>query len=135
MEVQAAGAHNVCMPPKGPLHLVFGEAVRKWRQERGFSQERLAELVGLSASMVGMIERGEKNTTLEIAQRLSDALSVEVRDFFVASEEDPASHRRVLLAVAEILKEAPEPEIEFFTQFCELFLERLLNAHDRQSAT
>lgn len=85
--------------------------------------------------MVGMIERGEKNTTLEIAQRLSDALSVEVRDFFAASEEDPPSHRRVLLAVAEILKDAPEPEVEFFTQFCELFLERLSNPHDGQSAS
>ena len=123
------------MPPIGPLHLIFGEAVRKWRQERGFSQERLAELVGLSTSMIGMVERGEKNTTLENVQRLSDALSVETRDFFVASEEDPASHRRVLLTVAEILKEAPESEIEFFTRFCELFLERLMNIHDKQSSS
>ena len=68
------------MSPLSPLHLTFGESVRRWRQERGFSQERLGELVSLSTSMVGMIERGEKNTTLEIVQRLSDALSVETRN-------------------------------------------------------
>ena len=75
--------------------------------------------------MVGMIERGEKNTTLDTVQRLSDALSVETRDFFVASEEDSTSHRKLLFFVTEILKEAEEPDIEFLTGFCELLLARL----------
>jgi transcriptional regulator with XRE-family HTH domain len=113
------------MPPRSPLHLVFGEAIKRWRQERGFSQERLAELIGMSSSFVGMLERGEKTTTVETVERLSDALSVEVRDFFVASEEDPASHRHVLLAVAEILNRAPEEEVQFFLRLCELFVDRV----------
>jgi transcriptional regulator with XRE-family HTH domain len=123
------------MPPLSSLHLLFGEAVRRWRQERGFNQERLAELVGLSTSMIGMIERGEKNTTLESVQRLSDALSVEVRDFFFSSEDDPPSHRHLLFAIAEILKRAPEREIEFLTQFCELFAERLTRSHGDKSSS
>lgn len=113
------------MPPRSQLHLVFGDAIKRWRQERGFSQERLAELIRMSPSFVGMLERGEKTTTLETVERLSDALSVEVRDFFVASEDDPASHRQVLLAVTEILNRAPEQELQFFLQLCELFAGRL----------
>jgi HTH-type transcriptional repressor of puuD len=123
------------MPPRSRLHLVFGDAVKKWRQQRGLSQERLAELVGLSSSFIGMLERGEKTTTLEVVEKLSDALSIEVRDFFSASEEDPASHRRLLLMVAEILNRAPEDELEFFTRFCELFIERLESVDAEQSTT
>jgi transcriptional regulator with XRE-family HTH domain len=81
--------------------------------------------------MVGMIERGEKNTTLEIVQRLSDALSVETRDFFVASEEDSATHRRLFFFLAEILKEAQEKDVEFLIGFCELFLQRLKDRDGR----
>ena len=117
--------------PKSPLHFTFGESVRRWREERGFTQEQLSELVGMSTSMVGQIERGEKNTTLETAQKLSDALSVETRDFFVASEEDTPSHRRVLFLVAEIQKRANDSDMEFLTGLCELFLDRLRNADGR----
>lgn len=117
--------------PLSPLHLTFGESVRRWRQERGFSQDQLSELVGMSTSMIGQIERGEKNTTLETAQKLSDALSVETRDFFIASEEEAPLHRRVLFLVAEIQKQANDRDMEFLTGFCELLLERLRNSDGR----
>jgi len=52
----------------------FGLAVRDARLRKGFSQERLAERAGLHPTYVGMIERGVRNATLDVAAKLASAL-------------------------------------------------------------
>lgn len=54
----------------------FGLAVRARRIGAGLSQERLAELAGLHPTYVGMVERGVRNPTLDVAARLAKALKV-----------------------------------------------------------
>jgi transcriptional regulator with XRE-family HTH domain len=54
----------------------FGVAVRNSRLKKGFSQERLAERSGLHPTYVGMIERGVRNATLDVAAKLAAALDV-----------------------------------------------------------
>jgi transcriptional regulator with XRE-family HTH domain len=56
------------------LSQAFGSAVRDARLKKGFSQERLAERAGLHPTYVGMIERGVRNATLDVAAKLADAL-------------------------------------------------------------
>ena len=60
----------------------FGASVRKLRDERGFSQEELAERAGLHRNYVGGIERGERNVALENIVKLARALSVPPRELF-----------------------------------------------------
>jgi len=43
---------------------------------KGFSQERLAERAGLHPTYVGMIERGVRNATLDVAAKLAGALGI-----------------------------------------------------------
>ena len=52
----------------------FGRNVRKFREIRGLSQERLAQLSGLHRTYIGAVERGERNITLLNAQRIAFAL-------------------------------------------------------------
>jgi transcriptional regulator with XRE-family HTH domain len=54
----------------------FGQRVRSLRQERGLSQERLAELAGVHRTYVGSLERGERNVALINIVRLGRALKV-----------------------------------------------------------
>jgi transcriptional regulator with XRE-family HTH domain len=61
----------------------FGATVRKLRDERGYSQEELAERAGLHRNYVGGIERGERNVALVNIVKLAKALSVSPRDLFL----------------------------------------------------
>lgn len=60
----------------------FGEKVRKERHQRGLSQEELAARAGVHRTYIGMIERAEKNITLENIEKIMNALDLKISEFF-----------------------------------------------------
>jgi transcriptional regulator with XRE-family HTH domain len=60
----------------------FGAAIRRYRLERGLSQEQLAARAGLDRTYVGGIERGERNPSLKNIARIAAALRVPIRQLF-----------------------------------------------------
>lgn len=54
--------------------------VRHLRNERGWTQEDLAERVGLSARYLGQIERAQASMSVTVLGRLADALQVDPRE-------------------------------------------------------
>ena len=60
----------------------FGELVRRLRQERGFSQEEFSFRVGLHQTYVSSIERGERNVTIQTAERIANALGTTLARMF-----------------------------------------------------
>ena len=67
---------------KREILLKFGKKVRDERTRLGLSQEALASRAGVHRTYVGMIERAEKNITLENIQKIARALDLKIRDFF-----------------------------------------------------
>lgn len=53
----------------------FGQKIRKERLRLGLSQEQLADKANVHRTYVGMIERGEKNITLQNIAKLARALN------------------------------------------------------------
>jgi transcriptional regulator with XRE-family HTH domain len=49
------------------------------REQRGWTQERLASEAGLHRAYIGQIERGEKNIGLKNLEKIANALNVSVR--------------------------------------------------------
>lgn len=56
----------------------FGEKVRTERLKQGLSQEELASRAGVHRTYIGMIERAEKNITLENIEKIAHALGVPI---------------------------------------------------------
>lgn len=61
---------------KREILVKFGNKVRERRAALGLSQEELASRAGVHRTYVGMIERAEKNITLENIQKIAKALEI-----------------------------------------------------------
>lgn len=67
------------------LAQIFGSNVRRVRQERELTQEALADEVGLAVTYIGQIERGLRNPTLGVVERIARALDVEALELLRAT--------------------------------------------------
>ena len=60
----------------------FGRLVRRLRMEKGYSQEEFSFRVGLHQTYVSSIERGERNVTIQTADRIARALDTTLVSMF-----------------------------------------------------
>ncbi len=58
----------------------FGKRLRALREERGWSQEEFADRAGLHRTYVSAVERGVRNPTLSVLERLAKALGVSMTE-------------------------------------------------------
>lgn len=65
------------------LAQVFGRNVRRIRLEKGLTIEGLANDVGLSYSYVGEMQRGKRNPTLKVVERVAKVLGVRPIDLLL----------------------------------------------------
>lgn len=65
---------------KKDILVKFGNKVREERLKQGLSQEALAEKAGVHRTYIGMIERAEKNITLENIKKIAKALNLTPKD-------------------------------------------------------
>ncbi len=56
---------------------VFGNNLRKYRTEKGLSQEEFAEKCGMHRTYISAIECYRRSISLENVQRIADALAIE----------------------------------------------------------
>jgi transcriptional regulator with XRE-family HTH domain len=61
---------------------IIGEKIKFRRQDIGMSQERLAELIGVSFQQVQRYENGRNKISVERIQQIATALSIPVAYFF-----------------------------------------------------
>lgn len=69
-------------PPRSREHAAFGEAVRRRREELGWSQRELAEKMFTHETQVGKIERGIRNPSLQVVFDLESVLNVRLGEIF-----------------------------------------------------
>jgi DNA-binding XRE family transcriptional regulator len=60
----------------------FGNKVKKLRLEKGLSQEALALLADLDRTYIPSIEKGERNVSITVIEKLAKALKISIKDFF-----------------------------------------------------
>ncbi|MEB1978854.1 helix-turn-helix transcriptional regulator [Xanthomonas campestris pv. campestris] len=65
----------------------FGAAVRRQRELLRLSQEDLADRSGLDRTYISGVERGVRNPTLQVMQKLADALGSDLDVLFATARQ------------------------------------------------
>ena len=56
---------------------ILGTNLRKYRSEKGISQEKFADLCGLHRTYISDIECFQRNVSIENVQRIAEALEID----------------------------------------------------------
>ena len=75
------------------FNTTVGESIRRSRQEHGWTQAFLAEQAGLSPNYIARLERGELGPSLFVANRICDALGIEL-EALVSPAGGPTATRK-----------------------------------------
>lgn len=60
----------------------FGSRIQELRKKNNLTQSELAEKIGLSTNFIGMVERGERNTSVDKIFKLAKAFNISLAQFF-----------------------------------------------------
>jgi len=66
------------------LRGLLAKNIKKYRKIRGFSQEDLAERAKTSLTHIGMIEIGRKFPSVNMLEKIADALGIDTPELFSA---------------------------------------------------
>lgn len=66
--------------PKAQKDYKLGRRIQKLRQQKNYTQEKLAERVGVSVTWIGYIETGYRRPNLAMLSKVANALGVKVKD-------------------------------------------------------
>jgi transcriptional regulator with XRE-family HTH domain len=64
------------------VHKKLGKRIAELRKKKGFSQEAFAHECGFHRSYMGAVERGEKNITLAMVNKVAKALRISLAELF-----------------------------------------------------
>ena len=64
------------------IKLIFGQKIKTLRLEKGISQEELAHLAEIDRTYISDIEKGDRNVSLIIIQKLAKAFEIEIFELF-----------------------------------------------------
>ncbi len=67
---------------KSQILTKFGNKVREERLRLGLSQEELAARANVHRTYIGMVERAEKNITIENIEKIVSGLNMSLSNFF-----------------------------------------------------
>lgn len=67
---------------------LFGKNLQKYRKLRKFTQEKLAETVGLDATSISSIETGKFFPTADNLQKIANALNIKLETLFYFENEN-----------------------------------------------
>lgn|GEM_PF-637293 len=82
------------LPFMQKIEILFGNAVRKRRQEMGLSQEDFADKAGIHRTYVSSIELGKVQVSIRIAAQLADALEVPLSVLWRDIEQGQSGNRK-----------------------------------------
>ena len=102
------------IPTKGcdfmEIYREIGKRIRDIRTQAEITQEKLAELSGVSSNFISQIERGRNKCSLETISNLSSALNVPLYELFNFKRVNPTAKDSFAKRIEIMLKNLPEKD-------------------------
>lgn len=80
----------------------FGKHIQKLRESKGYSQEQLAELVGVEYQTISRIETGRYFTSFDKLHKIAKALGLTIKDLFDFPEDEMTKIDLIKIITKEI---------------------------------
>jgi transcriptional regulator with XRE-family HTH domain len=90
--------------------ILLGKRIRDLRTRKGLSQEKLGELAQVSGKYIGEIERGLANLTIDVAEKISKGLQVEMVDLF--DYEHEMGNKRLKEEINSLINKTDDRELK-----------------------
>ena len=102
-------------------YVSIGNMIRKYRKNKKLTLLHLSEMIDVSESFIGQIERGKNKPSLETIINLANALEVSVDDLLYNNLEAQNTNDYFLKKVSELTKKLSPRKKEIILQSIELF--------------
>ena len=89
----------------------FGKRIKELRKDKGFTQEQIAERIGIEPPNISKLEKGTHFPLPENIEKIASALNVEIKDLF--DFEHFNSKEILVKKIYEYIDNADDKEIEF----------------------
>jgi transcriptional regulator with XRE-family HTH domain len=87
----------------------LSRSVKAAREERGFTQRRLAEKAGIGFKYLSRIELGQTTPSALVTLKLASALGVTIDDLVATT---PSAVSPTLLSIARLLRDQSEKDLD-----------------------
>lgn len=88
-----------------------GERIRELREAAGLSQNRLAELAGISQTHLRRVELGQAGISVDHLEMICDALKISLKEFFDVDAD--GAQEEIVAAAAKLSPKRKELLISF----------------------
>lgn len=68
--------------PSPDIRIAFGERLRKLRKGRGWTQDQMADILGLDRSYLADVERGKRNISILNLKVIADGFEISMSQMF-----------------------------------------------------
>jgi transcriptional regulator with XRE-family HTH domain len=94
------------------LRDIFAYNLKKKRQNCGFSQAKLAEMVNVSTHHIATIETARNYPTLDLVERMANALDIAIYELFINPLSPHEEMERLYHVVAKNIEQVVSDAIE-----------------------
>ncbi|MHB1405113.1 MAG: helix-turn-helix domain-containing protein [Desulfitobacteriaceae bacterium] len=99
------------------IRKLVGHNIRYFRKLKGFTQEKLAEMIGVSGAYIGYIERGKKGPSLELLAEIATSLTVEPAALLTPNN----TKERELYQLLAVLSDKKSKQVKFIREVAQAY--------------
>lgn len=107
------------MKTKNEAHVKTGKIIKELRKQHSYTQEQLAEMLGVSVNHFSAIERGVSGTSMDMLRKLMDLFGVSAEYLLFGESEN----NNKLDEIIQKIKRLPPEQLKYVDNFLKILFD------------